>query len=56
MPDAFTSTVAQAVGSVAIPALNAAGSNQASIDTAKRARVNIALLLTLVSPEFQVQK
>ena len=56
VPDAFTSTVAQAVGSVAIPALNAAGSNQASIDTAKRARVNIALLLTLVSPEFQVQK
>ena len=42
VPDAFTSTVAQAVASVPIPVLNAAGTNKASIDTARRARVNIA--------------
>jgi uncharacterized protein (DUF1800 family) len=56
VPGAFTTAVAQAVSSVTIPALNATGSNQSTIDTAKRTRVNIALLLTLVSPEFQVQK
>ncbi len=46
--------IATAVGSIAIPA--ATGSNQAAIDTAKRNRVNAAVLLVLVSPEFQVLK
>ncbi len=48
--------IATAVGSIAIPALNTAGSNQAAIDTAKRNRVNAAILLVLASPEFQVQQ
>ncbi len=48
--------IATAVGSIAIPALNATGSNQASIDTARRNRVNAAILLVLASPEFQVQQ
>lgn len=46
--------IATAVGSIAIPA--ATGSNQAAIDTARRNRVNAAILLVLASPEFQVQK
>ncbi len=49
------SEIASAVGSVAIPALNAAGSNQANIDAARRTRVNAAVLLMLASPEYQVQ-
>ncbi len=48
--------ISNAVAGLAVPALNAAGSNQAAIDTAKRTRVNAALLLVLASPEFQVQK
>ncbi len=48
--------IATAVGSITIPALNGTGSNQAQIDTAKRNRVNAAVLLVLASPEFQVQK
>jgi len=48
--------MAAAVGSIVIPALNATGSNQAQIDTARRNRVNAAMLLVLVSPEFLVQK
>ena len=48
--------ISDAVGRIAIPVLNAAGTNQAAIDTAKRTRVNAAVLLVLVSPEFQVQK
>lgn len=56
MPSALKGLIVTAVDSIAIPALNAAGSNQAAIDTAKRTRVNVAVFLTLVSPEFQVQK
>ena len=40
--------------SIAIPAPT--GSNQAQIDAARRTRVNAAVLLAAVSPEFQVQK
>jgi hypothetical protein len=46
--------IAAAVTSITIPV--ATGSNQAAIDTAKRNRVNAAVLLVLASPEFQVQK
>jgi uncharacterized protein (DUF1800 family) len=49
------SEITTAVASVAIPALNATGSNQANIDAARRTRVNAAVLLMLASPEFQVQ-
>ncbi len=54
MPAALASEIEGAVGSIAIPA--ATGSNQAAIETAHRNRVNTAIFLTLVSPEFQVQK
>jgi uncharacterized protein (DUF1800 family) len=56
MPDALKSEIVAAVGAITIPALNGTGSNQSSIDTAKRNRVNAAVFLTMVSPEFQVQK
>ncbi|MDP2006683.1 MAG: DUF1800 domain-containing protein [Rubrivivax sp.] len=48
--------IATAVGSIAVPLLNAAASNQAAIDSAKRNRVNAAILMVLASPEFQVQQ
>ena len=56
MPAALASEIEGAVASIVIPALNAGGSNQAAIDSAKRNRVNTALFLSLVSPEFQVQR
>jgi uncharacterized protein (DUF1800 family) len=56
MPAALKTEIQGAVDKIVIPALNAAGSNQASIDSAKRNRVNAAILLALASPEFQVQK
>ena len=43
--------IATAVATIAIPA-----TGQASIDSAKRNRVNAAVLLVLASPEFQVVK
>jgi len=48
--------IVTAVTSITIPALNAGGTNQAAVDTAKRNRVNAALLLVIATPEFQVQK
>ena len=48
--------ISAAVNSIAIPALNSSGSNQAQIDTARRSRVNAAVLLVLATPEFQVQQ
>ena len=53
---ALKNEIVGAATSIAIPVLNPAGSNQKAVDDAKRARVNTALLLTLVSPEFMVQK
>ncbi len=53
---ALKGEIVAAVNSITIPALNAAASNQAAIDTAKRNRVNTALLLVVASPEFVVQK
>ena len=55
-PATLKSEIVAAVTSIAIPALTANASNQAAVDTAKRSRVNTALLLTLVAPEFLVQK
>ena len=52
--DALRTEIGTAIGKITIPA--ATGSNQAAIDTAKRNRVNAAVLLTLASPEFLVQK
>jgi uncharacterized protein (DUF1800 family) len=56
MPDPLKAEIQGAVEKIAIPALNANASNQAAVDTAKRNRVYAAIFLTLVSPEFQVQK
>ena len=53
---ALRSEVVAAVSSIAIPALNANLGNQTSVDNAKRARVNAAILLVLAAPEFQVQQ
>lgn len=56
MPDALKTEIQTAVAAIAIPALNSGGTNQTAIDNAKRTRVNAAVFLTVVSPEFQVQK
>ena len=53
---ALRTEIVTAVGTIAIPALNANLGNQTSVDTAKRARVNAAVLLVLASPEFQIQQ
>ncbi|MCW5632514.1 MAG: DUF1800 domain-containing protein [Rubrivivax sp.] len=51
---ALKAEITNAVGAINVPAAN--GSNQAQIDTARRNRVNAAILLTLASPEFVVLK
>jgi len=56
MPAALKTEIQGAVDKITIPALNSGGTNQAQIDSAKRNRVNAAILLALASPEFQVQK
>ncbi len=56
MPAGLKTEIQGAVDKITIPALNTAGTNQAQIDSAKRNRVNAAIFLTLVSPEYQVQK
>lgn len=56
MPAALKAEIQGAIGTIAIPALNAGATNQAQVDAARRTRVNAAVLLTVVSPEFQVQK
>jgi len=53
---ALKSDIATAVATIAIPALNTGGTNQAAIDTARRNRVNATILLVLAAPEFQVQR
>ncbi len=53
---ALTSAMVTAINKITIPALNTGGTNQAAIDTAKRNRVYAAVLLTLATPEFMVQK
>ena len=54
--DGLRTLISDAITKITIPALNAARTNQAAIDAAKRARVNSAVLLTLASPEFLSQK
>ncbi len=53
---ALTAALVGAIDKITIPTLNAAGSNQAAIDTALRNRVYSAVLMTLATPEFMVQK
>lgn len=52
MPAALKTEIADAVASFAITS----GMTPAQVDAAKRRRVNTAVLLTVASPEFQVQK
>jgi hypothetical protein len=56
MPAALRDEIVTTVGKLTIPVLLVNGSNQKQVDDAKRLRVNTALLLTLASPEYQVQK
>ena len=54
---ALKTEISSTVALTAIPALvsSGTGNNQAAIDTARRTRVNIAVLLALASPEVMVQ-
>ena len=54
--DDLRTLISGAITKITVPTLNAAGTNQAAVDSAKRARVNSAVLLTLASPEFLSQK
>lgn len=54
MPAALETEIVSAIGKIAIPA--ATGSNQTQIDTARKNRLKSAIYLTLLSPEFIVQK
>jgi uncharacterized protein (DUF1800 family) len=54
--DAFKSQVRGAVDSIAVPALKPGNTNQAQVTAALQNRVWAAVLLTLASPEFIVQK
>ena len=56
MPADLKAEIVAAVESIAIPVLNSKATNQKQIADARRARVNAALFLAVVSPEFQVQK
>jgi hypothetical protein len=56
MPAALKQEIAEAVSSIEVPARNANGSNAEWIRQLQRNRVRSAILLTLVSPEFIVQK
>ena len=56
MPAELKAEIQAAIEKIAIPALNSTGSNQQQVNNAKRARVNAAIFLTVISPEFQVQK
>ena len=56
MPAALKSLISNCVDTFAIPALKTDKSNQADVDLAKKDRVRTAIFLTVVSPEFQVQR
>ena len=53
---ALRSQVTDAVASITVPPLASDGSNAAVVDAARRDRVYTALLLTLASTEFLIQK
>ena len=56
MPEALKAEIEGAVGKIVVPTLTANASNQAQVDTARKNRVYTAAFLTVISPEFQVQK
>jgi len=53
---ALKTEIAAAVATIALPVLNSSGTNEAAIESARRNRVNAAVLLFLATPEFQVQR
>jgi len=57
MPDGLKAEIQGAIETIGIPVLNPNGwPGQQQIDNAKRARVNAAIFLAVISPEYQVQK
>jgi uncharacterized protein (DUF1800 family) len=56
MPTELKAEIQGAIEKMAIPVLKADASNQKQVNDAKRARVNAAIFLAVISPEFQVQK
>jgi uncharacterized protein (DUF1800 family) len=56
MPAELKAEIQGAVEKIAVPVLNATGSNQKQVADARRARVNAAIFLAVISPEYQVQK
>ena len=56
MPPELKTEIQGAIEKMVIPVLNSTGSNSRQVDDAKRARVNAAIFLAVISPEFQVQK
>ena len=56
MPVELKAEIQGAIEKMAIPVLRSDGANQRQVNDAKRARVNAAIFLTVISPEFQVQK
>ena len=55
-PDTVKAPIRAAVDSLPVPALKAGKANQAQVTAALQNRVYAAVLLTLASPEFIVQK
>jgi uncharacterized protein (DUF1800 family) len=56
MPAELKAEIQGAIEKMVIPVLNSTGSNQAQVNSAKRARVNATIFLAVISPEYQVQK
>jgi uncharacterized protein (DUF1800 family) len=56
MSVALQKDLATAIDTISVPALNDAGSNTADINAALDRRINAAILMTAVSPEFLIQK
>ena len=56
MPAELKAEIQGAIEKMTIPVLNSTGSNQTQVNNAKRARVNAAIFLAVISPEYQVQK
>jgi len=56
MSQALRKDITAAVLTIPVPALNESGTNTADINTALDKRVNAAILMTAVSPEFLIQK
>jgi uncharacterized protein (DUF1800 family) len=56
MPVELKSEIVAAIEKMAVPVLKSDATNQKQVNDAKRARVNAALFLAVISPEFQVQK